>query len=157
MTSETWVIFHWCKGVKVVQTCSYSGTSILTAGYVACCIHPWVNGVIPHLLPNEWTLEQNKRGKTPEDECRPILQKEEAAKLYASSFLSVVLSGMLQFVRLLAVKEKIWSPMFFFSLFNFYQNYSRSPDFLAWGLFCLGMSAWKVILKRGFARVNRRG
>lgn len=86
--------------------CSYTGTSILTVGYVACCIHPWVNGVIPHLLPDEWTLEQNKRGKTPEDECRPILQKEEAAKLYASSFLSMVLSGMLQFTRLLTVKKK---------------------------------------------------
>lgn len=86
MTSETWVIFHWCKGVKVVQTHSYSGTSILTVGYVACCIHPWVNGVIPHLLPDEWMLEQNKRGKTPEDECRPILQKEEAGKTLRKQF-----------------------------------------------------------------------
>lgn len=68
---ETSAIFMWCTGVKKVQKCSHSHTlvGIYSDGYRAGCILPWVNGVIPHLLPDDWTLEQNKRGKAPEEEC----------------------------------------------------------------------------------------
>lgn len=71
---------------------SFHAEASHTEGYGACCSHPWISGVIPCLLPDEWMLEQNKEGKMPEEECRPILlQKEEDAKLGAGiSFQDVM-------------------------------------------------------------------
>lgn len=54
---------HRCQNGEEMLTCELAVATELVV------FSPGVCGVIPHLLPDDWMLEQNKRGKMPEEVC----------------------------------------------------------------------------------------
>ncbi len=115
-TTETQTIFTWRTCIKSTEIHKLASAAMATE----LVIVSWVNGVIPHLLPDDWTLELNKRGAR-RRVLTHIINGGGRITLYKRSSFQDDVGG------------SVWKSSCFYSL----QGFSLSKNILdsTWGVF----------------------